>query len=453
MKRIALVAVVLVLVAAVALPPLFGARARSLIEAEVTGIADALAPFATVTVVFDDWDVDWFSSTASVSLGFELAAESAIPVGFEDQPRQFELTLPELVTVHHGPVVTTPSMGFGWGGVEFVVDAALVPALQDFQDAIGVDHVARLGILISFFGGTNLGIDMPAFAYEDDETRIDFQGLAAHAAFDADVERMHFDGEVGGLNVAALGSPSVILGRLDVTGNSRASPRFPGLWLGGGRLDMERISGSDTMGNTYELSDLRMEGASDIDGNVYVATGTYEVGELHVMGVRLTDIAMELAMRVGAEAMALLMSAGYDADDLSAEAQADLLIALVTERLTFNIDRLSLRHEERSASAMLAAEYRGDELPDDISVDDLGTDFATLLPLASATLELAFHTDLVAGLGLEQVDAWVRVLAREGIVLESGDEYTLNVAFEGGALTVNGEPFEVYDLFRLAGGI
>ena len=50
------------------------------------------------------------------------------------------------------------------------------------------------------------------------------------------------------------------------------------------------------------------------------------------------------------------------------------------------------------------------------------------------------------------MDGVVRMLAREGIVQESGDDYTLNVGFANSGLTVNGDPFEPFQLMGLLGG-
>ena len=79
------------------------------------------------------------------------------------------------------------------------------------------------------------------------------------------------------------------------------------------------------------------------------------------------------------------------------------------------------------------------------------TDYMALLPLVTANLDLSFHKDLLGGLGIGQMDGVVRMLAREGIVLESGDDYTLDVGFENGGLTVNGDPFEPLQLLGLVG--
>ena len=129
-----------------------------------------------------------------------------------------------------------------------------------------------------------------------------------------------------------------------------------------------------------------------------------------------------------------------------------LINALVRERLTFAIDRLGFEHEDRAALASLEIDFRGAELPDWFDISR-SPDLAAILPLVSANLDLVFHRDLLSGLGIGQMDGFVRILAREGMVKESGDDYTLNVGFEDGTLTVNGEPVEPFELLGLLSGL
>ena len=451
MKRILPAVLVLVVIVAAALPPLFGARARSLIEAELATIGEAVSPYATVEVSFHDWDVGWFSSTASVSLGVELNPE-ALELDGQD-PQGLSTTLPKLVTLYHGPVLIEPLAGLGWGAVELVVDASLVPELQDFHEATGVDHVARLGVLVGLFG-TTIGMDMPAFLYEGDATgqpgSIDFGGLEATAAFGGG-ETLEFDGEVGGVGITTPGWNAEV-GRASWASNAREDARIPELWLGGGQFDIARVMVSSGDGGLVEVNDIRLQGSTEIDGDDLVATYLYEAREAVITTTRLDELAAEASVRYGYEALARLMEAAYNLEALDEEQQMALINALVRERLTFAIDRLGFEHEDRAALASLEIDFRGAELPDWFDISR-SPDLSAILPLVSANLDLVFHRDLLSGLGIGQMDGFVRILAREGMVKESGDDYTLNVGFEDGTLTVNGEPVEPFELLGLLSGL
>ncbi|MDE0421649.1 MAG: DUF945 family protein [Gammaproteobacteria bacterium] len=452
MKRILTAVLVLVVIVAAALPPLFGARARSLIEAELASIGEAVSSHATVEVSFHDWDVGWFSSTASVSLGVELNRE-ALELDGQD-PQALSTTL-KLVTLYHGPVLIEPLAGLGWGAVELVVDASLVPELRDFHEAAGVDHVARLGVLVGL-SSTTIGMDMPAFVYEEagatgQGVGIDFGGLEATVVFDGRGESLEFDGEVGGVGITTPGWNAEV-GRASWASNAREDARIPELWLGGGQVDVARVMVSSGDGGLVEVNDIRLQGGTEIDGDDLVATYLYEAREAVITTTRLDELAAEASVRYGYEALARLMEAVYNLEALDEEQQMALINALVRERLTFAIDRLGFEHEDRAALASLQIDFRGAELPDWFDISR-SLDLSAILPWVSADVDLVFHRDLLNGLGIGQMDALVRILAREGMVKESGDDYTLNVGFEDGTLTVNGEPVEPFELLGLLSGL
>ena len=454
MKRIAIVVVVLVVVLAVLLPPLFGVRARSLMEDQLAAVGESPAPYVKVEVSFDDWDVGWFSSRATVSL--EVTPDTRFPALDARLEESFGTTLPKSVTLYHGPILIQPAPGLGWGSVEFVVDGSVVPELRDFEEATGVDYLGRFGVFLGFGGSLSMGMDMPEFGYATAEPprdfEIDFGGLGAVAEFGGGGKTLDFDGRFGGINATLSPSSQLAWGRTTWTGSARKDARIPNFWLGGARTEIARImfsTGSPAI--TYEVTDLRMEGDGVIEGDSLVGTNLYEVREARIMDVVLQDLVLDLEVRFGVDGLARLMDAAY-LDSLGFEQQMERVTDLVGERIAFDIKRLGLTHEGRGALASLAIEFRGDELPDGFEIGP-DTDFTAMLPLVTANLDLSFHRELFGGLGFGQMDGMVRMLAREGIVLESGDDYTLHVGFESGGLTVNGDPFEPFELIGLLGGI
>lgn len=157
-------------------------------------------------------------------------------------------------------------------------------------------------------------------------------------------------------------------------------------------------------------------------------------------------------MGYGVDTLDRLMDAAYDLDAMSPQAQAEIVNALAGERLTFNIERLGFKHEDRALLASLAIEFRGDELPEDFEID-VESDYPVLLSLVSAKLDIALHKELLSGLGIGQVDAMAGVLAQQGIPRESGDDHTLNVVFDNGVVSVNGEPLQPHELMGLLGSL
>ena len=102
------------------------------------------------------------------------------------------------------------------------------------------------------------------------------------------------------------------------------------------------------------------------------------------------------SVRYGYDALARLMEAAYTLDALDEERQMEIVNALVRERLTFAIDRLGFKHEDRAALASLLIDFRGAELPDWFDIGR-SPDLGAILPLISANLEFVFHRDLWSG--------------------------------------------------------
>jgi len=457
MKRIAIIVVVLVVVLAAVLPPLFGARARSLVEDELAAVGESLAPYVKVSVSFDDWDAGWYSSTATVSLAVMLDAD-ALELGAEIE--EYSTTLPKSVTLYHGPILTRPAPGLGWGSVEFLVDGSVVPELGEFEEATGVDYFVRSSVLLGLAGGLSMGLDIPEFEYATGEVsaggyEIDFGGLEATAKFGGGGETVDFDGRFGGVDTTfanLLSSWQLAWGRTTWTGSARKDARIPNLWLGGGKTEVDRIMFSTGAGETtYEVTDVRFEGDNVIKGDFLVGTNLYEVRELRIMDMALQDLVVDLAVRYGVDGMARLMDVAY-MESFDPERQMEMVTDLVRERIDFAIDRLGFMHEGRNALASLAIEFRGDELPDGFEIGP-NADFTTVVPLVTANLDLSFHRELLGGLGIGQMDGVTQMLAREGIIQESGEDYTLSVGFTDGGLTVNGDPFEPFELLGLFGGL
>ena len=151
-------AAIIIVAAVLVLPPVFGARARALLEPGLNAMGASLAPDAAFVVSFDDWDAGWFSSTATVSFEAIFRTPPAVAAVSNDLEETYRTTLPGVVTLYHGPV---PLGGFGWGSAEFVVDASAIPELHDFHAETGVAEVARLTALVGFLGNTTIGLSVP----------------------------------------------------------------------------------------------------------------------------------------------------------------------------------------------------------------------------------------------------------------------------------------------------
>ena len=456
-RRIALLVLVVVLVAAVLLPPVFGARTRSLLEAESAAMRELLAPQVEFELGFEDWDVGWFSSTATVVLGLQFAEGAEFPFDVPNLPESFRLTLPEAFTLRHGPFTTSPSPGLRWGSMEMVIDDAVVPELLAFQEAVGIDHVVHLALSVGFLGGTSVGMSVPPFRSVADEPtwnlEVAFAGLDSTLTFARSGVSGSFEGEMAGFELTGPVDQLVDVDRVAWDGRLRVDEGLPGLTLGGGVLTVSGVrvttgaNGVDTV-----LEDLRAEGVSEIDGDLFVGNNRVDIRALQIDGTRFDDVVLELSASMDAQALNRFMADAYNIRPDDPASQMEAVNMLVNHDLTFRIDRLALRHQDRSASASLALDFRGTELGDGFAVGS-AMDVASLVAAMSIEFSMTVHRDLFDGLGIDAGTSLLRALAEQGFALESGDDYTLTATFEGGVLTVNGNPLELFQLLGLLGGV
>ena len=421
-----------------------------------------------MNVEFDDWDAGWFASTAYVSL--DMGQDGAF--GFLSTPG------PVPVILRHGPVLSGTPSGLGWASIELAVDGSVHPLLQELQEDFGVE-VAYLGVLVGIWGSATIGVEVPDSSSYGRDAEADFGGLEARATLSSD--SIDLAGEFGGLR-AVDGHGRVDIGRITFAAGASKVSGLPGLWLGDAWINGTGYKfWDDGRGEGGEAEDFLLRVDTRIRKDMFEAAVQSDVSELLFNDVRLSDLVAEFSFQYSADALASLMrlvermrddaraSHGGGFDSIMGGLDAALEMAttagtLLRERAAVGIDRISFRHEDRSASAALMAEFRGDELSgfsdivDILDFRGLGEMYGNLarLPL-SVNLNVAFHQDLPRGLAsamgvtdartLAQLDSTFRRL--EGLVLEArDDDYTMRVEFDSGTLYVNGGEIPLSDLIE-----
>ena len=455
----ALVAI-LSLIVAVVLPPIFGNVARSALDDLDRGVrvGQAFGTYAELNVLFDDWDAGWYSSTASMWLNAEFGGAGL-----------FSAEVPVPVILRHGPMISGTPSGLGVGSIELVLDESSIPALRQFDELAGVEAFARLGLLLGFGGGARVGLDVPDFRFGSRGDTFRFGGLEAVADLASDA--IDLEGEFDGLQVREDDNRADV-GRVSLMANVYKDSRMPALWLGDVQFDS---AGFTALGNGQhaEAGQFHLRLGTGISGDVFDARVESELSHVRIAGengygegavVSLEDLAADVGVEYGADAVAALMDAvssfGVPEDMGDAMAMLGVAEALLRERVLVRVSRLSFAHENRPASASLMFEFRGDELPRSF------TDISRLLrnpdrlPFSPADLpitanfDLAFHQDLphallllagapLQGNGDERVlEEGIRELARGGLFEDHGDEYAVRVEWDDGMLRLNGERIE-----------
>ena len=190
-RRIALAAAIIIVAAVLVLPPVFGARARALLEPGLTAMGESLAPDAAFVVSFDGWDAGWFNSTATVT--FEAVFRTPPPVAAVsvDLEETYRTTLPGRRDAPPRPRATCGPGGLGWGSAEFTIDAVAFPVIRGVHAETGVSEVARLTALVGFLGSTTIGLSVPPVSTTEPAsgTQLHFAGLDATLSLGQDGSR------------------------------------------------------------------------------------------------------------------------------------------------------------------------------------------------------------------------------------------------------------------------
>ena len=460
----ALVAVLAVVVSML-LPPIIGAVARSLlddIDRDVP-IGQGFGPAADVYVAFDDWDAGWFSSTAYVSLDSS---------GREGEAGALSTPVPVPVTLRHGPVLAGTPSGLGWASIELVLDGSVHPLFGRMLQEWGVDDAAaHLGVLVGLGGSIKIGAELPPVQNtpqyrtpRDRDRQFDFRGLEATATLDLGGDSFDLVGEFGGLRIVEDRN-RLDIGRINFAAGASKVSAFPGLWLSDAWIGGTGFTIREGDGG-IEAEDFGLRVNTGIRGDAFDAALQGDVSQLLFDRVRLSDLAVEFSLQCAADALANLMRLAVRMQDShtsdlgfaidSGVAMATTVDSFLRERLTVGIDRLSFMHEDRSASATLAVEFRGDELPGYFDIKGLEEILANPAELpASADLDVAFHRDLPRGLAStvgpdarEVVDSVLLNLVRMGVFEAHDDDYTMQVRYGNGTLDINGEQLDLSYLFE-----
>ena len=448
-KRIGVVVVAVAVLATVILPPVFGARARALMEERLSEVTSLLAQGFELDVAFGDWEAGWFSSTATVTLSARLPGQGELANAVPDLPDEFSVTLPDAVTLVHGPIMLS-SFSAGWGGIWFEIDESGVE-LQAFQNELGIDYLARLAVLVGFFTDTTIRLDMPAFEYFGgllgDGVELSFGGLETTATFD----RKSL-GLGGGAPRFSVGWPDgrIVVDKARWEGDFGYDDHLPNVPLA--NTEVSRILFASRDAERIDLHGFDMGYETSLDGDHLISANGTRLRRLGIADFQFDDIRLDATARLNAAAFAELMNPFEDlaTQDIDAR-QIAALESLAKTRAWITMDPVAFSHKGLPASASLALEYKGDQLPANFALDE-AMDTALFLSVVDAQLDVSIHRDLLTTLGQDELDALVRVLVQEGIVREDGDTRSLDMDFEDKVLLVNGKPFEAFELVELLMG-
>jgi uncharacterized protein YdgA (DUF945 family) len=475
MKKLILVVVVLIVVAAIGLPPVIGSMAESSFRANIEQM-DANPMFA---MRVDDYERGWFSASTAVEVGFdERYAELMMAGGNEDTDlaavlRDQAITIP--VDIAHGPIVFTDGLYFGLARIHAILDERDELAASMMEE-LGLDYLAQLHGQVSYLGTFSFSSDVPPVEYVDEQGQLSFSGLNLDGVTRG--SNLELDGEMENL-VIDSGGTAVTVDSLYLVSDSNRINQV--LWEGEFDSGIESLSIVDTLAGSagaMAFTDLRAFGSTELDptGELIAIDATYSAARIRIPAedvvmtdVNLTMLLENISVDGFTEYYETMLNIDPQNPDATAMAMQAIMFRLLEQNpaITFDPVRFTLNDESLNAAASLRT-VNGEQASLDIgnpfallglfeasaSVDASKPLFERLAAEASAAqMGMIDPEQVPPGQDLEsmaqaQADLTIALLVGQGYLIDDGENYSTEIEYANGEVRVNGEPLPLGALLQ-----
>jgi uncharacterized protein YdgA (DUF945 family) len=470
MKKSGAIVVVIVVLAVFGLPPVLGMLTENDVEARVAAIADN--PFVTASV--SSVDRGWFSSRAEIELALSptyvarleaLSATSGEPI-----PAAQRLARGATIVVDftHGPIATGDGVYFGLSKMT----ARLDPETEGYTawlEQLGIPYLFEFRGRTSYAGRLTFDADVQPIDVDTADGGVRFSGAVLNGVLSGGTLR--YDMGVQSLEIASEAS-TLALQAVHASGDHDLRRRY--LMLGRVDATIDSFTASDTAVSaapTAEARNVRFTSNLTLDDTGTLVNGEVTYGADSFIAppeVMLADASLRVVLRnLDADALEAYAEAAQQNAAASLDDPRQLLAALApsVERLlaaepSVAIDPLRFELNGEPFEARLALAARNDALPPAGALDLrdptlwLAVVDATANASLSKQLGLAIATQAAAtqiaatGAPPDQVESMAEAqaglmlvtLVAQGMLVDDGQRYSVEIAFTDGALTVNGSP-------------
>lgn len=436
----------------VGLPPVFGYIAAAQIE-------DGVAELEVLGLDAELLDVDrgWFGSRARLALD----AQSALPEALAEQAAELELFRERpvvIVDLAHGPIAVLDGVSFGTSRFVARFDPASA-GVGAAEERLGVPYLLEFRGRVNFLGTMTYDADVPGFETTlGPSDRFSFAGL--------DVDGTYARGRL----VAAAASESLAV----VTANGTFSidaiavdvDRDLAMRTGGGAISVGRGTLVDAFGTQtlFAASGLRVEG-SEVAGTladlrnlrVGLSADAFDVADWNVTAAELA-----LDLRNIDSAAITQYKALASAGNASPSDPTLLLGRLFAAGPELELDPLRFRVDDEPFTATVLVSANPGAAPPMTGLDPLSALMWLNAIDAQAVLEVA--KPLATRIGAlvvaqqqpifddsvpeaqrrdfaeAQAGLMLATLMGQGLIVENGDNYRIELGVRDGSLTVNGQP-------------
>ncbi len=430
--RIVFAILAAVVVLALVLPAIYGSRAERIYRESVAQLSGAGRG-----VRLASYRRGWFSSRAVISVSLGRGAVTLIQ------------------HVHHGPLALYNGAHVAFP-VAAVVDTDPPTALENTLDKVFGEAPLRISTVVAMSGALDTYITRPKSERTDPATKVNAKfgsfNLEAHSAGDTQT----IDGGSSGATATGVFGEAQIAG-LTIHARSHRDPQST-LWLGGGELDLARVSYSIVGGlrrapGSGLVQDIRLTALTEIRNGRLNARESLSVGNLAVGALELKSASLATGVanvppqpvaQFKSAAVSISQSTG-DPQLQSQTMQREMVQAFVAIVKGSPIASVSLKIASARGDAAGTANFTiAPELVDDPMLQSNDVERKDLIAQAwkkygQATVNAAAPVALLEHLA---TPAQLKRLEQNKLIVREGDKYTCRATFKDGGWLINGHKAE-----------
>jgi uncharacterized protein YdgA (DUF945 family) len=443
-------------------------------EARLTERIESYDANPVVATEVESYERGWRRSRATLRFGLDTTYLQALQSTNQALPPAMmaALSIPVVVELAHGPLLTENGVGLGTAAVRAFIDPDW-PAGQLARQLLGVPYLLEFRGRAGFGTGFDFEGEIPPFEGAFPGASYNFSGLDFSGRIDGADTEIHAE-----ITNAALQAPdlSAMMESFSLTGDYVYRPNL--VLIGTGRLAIDRITAANPLlggGPLFQANDLAVEStvtenddATRLGVQILYSAGALAVAdEIAIMnaaiGLNATDIDADAVGRY----YTLMQDPAVTADP---EAMTASLTSIVDQILagspSVSIDPLRFSMPSGDFDARLTVSVDGSVLPPGaaMNLQNIGLLLGALDASLQATVSKPLAAELVA-LGLRQqlamtgsatgeplapedlaamADAQagltLTALTAQGLLVDDGTSYSISLEFANGTATANGQP-------------
>ena len=478
MKKAVLGIVAILVIGALALPPVLGIMTESRFRESLT----SMDGHALVALDIESYDRGWFSSLARISIGVDPDYARTM-MGVDDPNSANGLAaafvadakITFIVDIDHGPLVLRNGLYVGLSRFVARPDPES-EVVRELQTRLAMPYLVEVRGRLGLFGRFEFDGDVPPIDYADEDGAVLFSGLLVDGSYRG--RNLLANGRIDELSFDSVDAAGQIRG-VSFAGDTEWISRY--LWIGDAEFGIDNIILTNPIigEEMLNVDGLHISADADVDdaGELMRASLSYKADsveaepEIVVTNAELT-IGIEnfavAALNAYNEALATLdpndpfAALGFVRELGAQLLERDPSIEIAPLRFEYLGEPFNANIELRTAPG---AGQGGIDLANpmllaglfEVSADavvskTLAQEIATMVVEGQLSAALADQElppgESIAQMAAQQAEVMLATFAAQGLILETGDTYTTNIEYAGGEITINGTPLPLGMMFQ-----